>query len=197
MTSETKQFKSPNVGGTLRNPRFIIVHFTAGASLDSSATWLCNPASKASAHLIIGRSGETRQLVPFNRVAWHAGRSEWKGLTGLNSYSIGIELDNWGPLRKNSRGQWTPITSPVVIPNDQVYVGKHKQPGCGFEAWHRYTPEQVSVLQTVCRELVKQFPSVEQILGHSTVSVGRKWDPGAAFQLWDFPFDADKLRESV
>ena len=28
--------------------------------------------------------------------AWHAGVSKWRGRTGLNDYSIGIELDNNG-----------------------------------------------------------------------------------------------------
>lgn len=46
-----------------------------------------------SAHIVIRRSGEAIQCVPFNERAWHAGRSSWKGMTGLNDQSIGIELE--------------------------------------------------------------------------------------------------------
>ena len=47
-----------------------------------------------STHYLIDEKGKITQLVPDDKVAWHAGKSYWKGLTGLNAYSIGIELQN-------------------------------------------------------------------------------------------------------
>lgn len=48
---------------------------------------------RVSAHLLIRRDGEIVQFVPFDRCAWHAGRSRWQGRTKLNDFSIGIELE--------------------------------------------------------------------------------------------------------
>lgn len=48
---------------------------------------------KVSAHLLIRRDGEILQFVPFNRRAWHAGESAFRGIKGCNDYSIGIELE--------------------------------------------------------------------------------------------------------
>lgn len=48
---------------------------------------------QVSAHLLIRRNGELVQFVPFNRRAWHAGESCFRGRTGCNDFSIGIELE--------------------------------------------------------------------------------------------------------
>jgi N-acetylmuramoyl-L-alanine amidase len=90
---------TPNKGGTLK-PRYLIMHYTAGASAKSSVEWLTNRQAKASAHLVIAADGSISQLLPFNVVAWHAGVSSWKELSGLNQHSIGIELDNPGRLTR-------------------------------------------------------------------------------------------------
>ena len=78
--------------------RYLVMHYTAGGSADGAIRTLTDPAVKASAHLVIAADGEITQLVPFDRVAWHAGVSSWQGLTRLNGHSIGIELDNAGML---------------------------------------------------------------------------------------------------
>lgn len=46
-----------------------------------------------SAHLMIGRHGELIQFVPFERRAWHAGDSRFRGRAECNDFSIGIELE--------------------------------------------------------------------------------------------------------
>lgn len=48
---------------------------------------------KVSSHLLIRRDGEIIQYVPFNQRAWHAGASEYCGVTSCNDFSIGIELE--------------------------------------------------------------------------------------------------------
>ena len=48
---------------------------------------------KVSAHLLLGRTGEVVQFVPFGRRAWHAGDSSFRGRTCCNDFSIGIELE--------------------------------------------------------------------------------------------------------
>ena len=48
---------------------------------------------QVSAHLLIKRTGEFIQFVPFTARAWHAGVSCFQGKTGCNDFSIGIELE--------------------------------------------------------------------------------------------------------
>ena len=47
---------------------------------------------KVSSHLFIKRTGEIIQFVPFDKRAWHAGVSKYKGRKNFNDFSIGIEL---------------------------------------------------------------------------------------------------------
>ena len=46
-----------------------------------------------SSHVFIKRTGKIIQFVPFNKVAWHAGKSSYKGRENCNEFSIGIELE--------------------------------------------------------------------------------------------------------
>jgi AmpD protein len=48
---------------------------------------------QVSAHVLIKRNGEVIQFVPFNKRAWHAGVSSYKGKNDCNNFSIGIELE--------------------------------------------------------------------------------------------------------
>ncbi len=48
---------------------------------------------RVSSHVFIRRSGEIIQFVPFNKRAWHAGKSHYKGRSNFNNFSIGIELE--------------------------------------------------------------------------------------------------------
>ncbi len=47
---------------------------------------------RVSSHLFIKRTGEIIQFVPFDKRAWHAGVSKYKGRENFNDFSIGIEL---------------------------------------------------------------------------------------------------------
>ena len=38
---------------------------------------LCNPKSGVSSHFFIKRSGKILNLVPEEKIAWHAGKSKW------------------------------------------------------------------------------------------------------------------------
>jgi N-acetylmuramoyl-L-alanine amidase len=49
-----------------------------------------------SAHYLIDEDGTVTRLVAEDKRAWHAGRSYWRGITDINSASVGIELVNPG-----------------------------------------------------------------------------------------------------
>jgi N-acetylmuramoyl-L-alanine amidase len=115
--------ETPNKGGFLE-PRYLVLHFTAGRSAKQSIDWLCSPQAQASAHLVVGRDGAITQLAPFNVKTWHAGVSHWEGLSGLNSHSIGIEMDNAGRLTKV--GTTYRAWFQAEYPKEEVIRAKHK-----------------------------------------------------------------------
>lgn len=172
---------SPNIGGNVQ-PKYLVMHFTAGRSAQESIAWLANEKAKASAHLVIGRDGRTTQLVPFDRVAWHAGASSWEGLTGLNRYSIGIELDNAGRLVRQGDGWRTWFA--LEIPQTDVIKAVHKFESvmCG---WHAYTPEQIESALRIAALLIETY-KLQDVVGHEDIAPHRKCDPGPAFPMASF-----------
>lgn len=48
---------------------------------------------RVSAHCLVRRDGEVIQFVPFDKRAWHAGKSSFQGREKCNDFSIGIELE--------------------------------------------------------------------------------------------------------
>lgn len=93
---ECVEFKpSPNVGGKKKDYKFLVIHYDASSALQG-LNWMLDDKSDVSAELWIGRDARLVQLVPFNMTAWHAGKSEFRQVEGLNSYAIGIELQNTG-----------------------------------------------------------------------------------------------------
>jgi N-acetylmuramoyl-L-alanine amidase len=173
--------QSPNVGGTYK-PSYLIIHYTAGASKNSSVNWFLNPKAKASAHIVIGMDGSITQMADFNVKTWHAGVSRWFNLIGMNNYAIGIELDNPGKLRKIG-DKWTSYFG-KVYPSSNVIIAKHKHQE--VEAgWHYYTEAQMSSLFELSTLLVEHY-NLKDILGHEDVSPFRKEDPGPAFPLDSF-----------
>jgi len=78
---------SPNQSGTIK-PKYVILHHSSG-SHDGTRSWILNAASKVSYHYLIAADGSLTQFVYDKKRAWHAGRSSWKGVSGLNGHSIG------------------------------------------------------------------------------------------------------------
>jgi N-acetylmuramoyl-L-alanine amidase len=172
------QLDTPNCGGPLQ-PRFLVMHYTAGRSAASSIATLCSPQAKASAHLVLARDGSITQLAPFNVVTWHAGVSQWNGLVGLNRHAIGIEMDNAGRLRRV--GSQYQAWFGVAYPEAEVLLAEHPHGG-GVQPWHTYTPEQIERALELAVLLVSRY-GLEDVLGHEDIARGRKTDPGPAFPL--------------
>ncbi|HIJ83554.1 MAG TPA: N-acetylmuramoyl-L-alanine amidase, partial [Magnetococcales bacterium] len=123
---------SPNHSDGM-SPLYLVLHYTAGSSLDGAVSWLTNPKAKASAHLVIGRGGEVVQLVRFDKKAWHAGVSLWGKLKNMNNFSIGIELVNQGKLVRKG-GKWVDYSDRVVADSDVIEaVHKNERYPAGWQ----------------------------------------------------------------
>ena len=175
--------KSPNQGDHFQGgyPDTIVLHYTAGANSQSAIDTLCNPIREVSAHLVIARGGVTTQLVAFDTIAWHAGKSSWKGRTLLNRFSIGIEIENAGCLEP---------TGDVFVswfgqnyPANEVVRAVHRNQSTPTY-WHTYPPVQLQTVERVCSLLINEYKIID-IVGHEEISPDRKQDPGPAFPLDD------------
>ena len=78
--------------------KFVILHYTGMQSVIESLIRLLDPGSSVSCHYLIDRKGKIIQMVKEDQIAWHAGKSRWKNLIGINKKSIGIEIANKGHL---------------------------------------------------------------------------------------------------
>lgn len=172
---------SPNIGGKVQ-PEYLVMHYTAGRNAKHAVKWLTNRSSKASAHLVIGRDGSITQLVPFDRIAWHAGKSSWEGRVGLNRFSLGIELDNAGKLIQHGT-KWRAWFGDEYDDSEVIEaVHKHENKPSG---WHVFTPEQIEVALEVAWLLVNRYDLLD-VVGHDDISPRRKVDPGPAFPMESF-----------
>jgi N-acetylmuramoyl-L-alanine amidase len=73
----------------------LVLHYTE-LPLKESLDILCDGAHehRVSAHYVLAEDGTLYRLVPEDRVAWHAGRSYWRGRQALNATSVGVEIVN-------------------------------------------------------------------------------------------------------
>lgn len=89
---------SPNFGERRIDgaPDLIVLHYTGMATGEAAEDWLCNTESEVSSHYLVHEDGRIIQMVAESKRAWHAGKSFWKGVTDINSASVGIEIANGG-----------------------------------------------------------------------------------------------------
>ena len=79
---------SPNFSKKKRKAaeiKFVIIHYTGMQSEIESIIRLKSKKYKVSSHYIINRKGEVTQLVKDLHIAWHAGKSKWKGFKDLKT----------------------------------------------------------------------------------------------------------------
>jgi N-acetylmuramoyl-L-alanine amidase len=89
---------SPNFGerrGT-PTPDMIVLHYTGMESGQGAEDWLADERSQVSSHYLVHEDGAVVQLVREADRAWHAGVSSWRGMSDINSCSVGIEIVNPG-----------------------------------------------------------------------------------------------------
>jgi len=180
--------KSPNHSGEYKAGQLdtVIIHYTASPSAKSAIRTLTNPRVKASAHIVIARDGTITQLVPFNIVAWHAGRSSLGGRTGFNKYSIGIEMDNAGYLSK-SGNVYRSVYGSTYAPEDVVEAVHRNQTKTKY--WLAYTEAQIERAFELVQLLIEKY-GIKHIYGHEEIAPKRKTDPGPAFPL-------DRMRQKL
>ncbi len=104
---------------------------------------------QVSAHLLIKRDGACVQYVPFDKRAWHAGKSSYQGRENCNDFSIGIELEGAEDIAYSPE-QYTQLAEVIntllaTYPNlsrqritghSDIAPGRKTDPGSAFD-WPR------------------------------------------------------------
>jgi N-acetylmuramoyl-L-alanine amidase len=138
----------------------LVLHYTDMPSAGEALQRLCDPRAEVSAHYLIDEDGTVYRLVDEARRAWHAGRSRWRGIDGINAVSIGIELQNPGhshgyqpfpmaqmtALADLARGILSrhPIPPRNVIAHSDIAPERKLDPGELFD-WHWLAAEGVGL----------------------------------------------------
>jgi AmpD protein len=110
---------------------------------------ICTAA--VSAHVLIARDGALTQYVPFHRRAWHAGRSEYRGRTACNDFSVGIELEGTDDLAYEDaqyralaelvaalRHAYPSLATADIVGHSDIAPGRKTDPGSKFD-WAELT----------------------------------------------------------
>ena len=105
---------------------------------------------KVSSHLLIERDGSLVQFVPFNKKAWHAGVSSFKGRENCNEFSIGIELEGTDDnaytedqycalidITKELMLVFQDIKKENIVGHSDIAPDRKTDPGKAFN-WHYY-----------------------------------------------------------
>lgn len=188
-----------------RNIDTIVIHYTAGPSLES-AQYEFESTTK-SIHYIIDKDGTVSTGVDENTIAGHSGcgvrprchsNDELPDAEkypdtdknccrrGINDRSIGIELVNLGNMCGDETNKRL-----CDFGNRETCKMICEDAGKGIEikgiVWESYTDEQIESLSTLVSGIVSRHEipiDREHIIGHNEVDPGRKLDPGPAF-YWD------------
>jgi N-acetylmuramoyl-L-alanine amidase len=171
---------TPNQGGRL-DPTLIVLHDTAGRLVKgSSVAWFADPKAKASAHIVVERDGSVTQVVSFDRVAWHAGSSSWRGRSNCNAFAVGIEIVNPGKLTGTPAGA-TAWFGESFGPESGIV--RASTPAHGDGCWMPYTEAQLRTVEQLVGALGREYP-IGEVVAHHDISPGRKVD---TTPLMDWP----------
>ena len=124
--------------------------FTGTLPADAHPYFRQIAGQRVSAHALIRRDGQIVQYVPFAERAWHAGQSAYRGRSGCNDFSIGVELEGTDDT-PYSEAQYAalaaltaallaayPSLSPQAIAgHSDVSPGRKTDPGPSFD-WARF-----------------------------------------------------------
>jgi len=101
---------------------------------------------KVSANLLINSEGDVTQYVPFDRKAWHAGKSVFNVVDNCSDYSIGIELEgtdfeDFTELQYESlvdvvkalQREYPSLSSDRIVGHSDIAPGRKTDPGPCFK----------------------------------------------------------------
>ena len=176
-------------GKTIKDTLFI--HHTAGRGnpFKTVKNWNTDKRGRIATQYCIGRTslkgdetnnGVVVETFPDEYFAWHLGKV---GSKRMHTHSIGIELNNWGWLKKMGNKYYTYVN--IEVPESQVYdLGEKFK---GYRYYQKYTKEQIESLRLLIIEIKRRHPKIDLEKGL------KEWvtieDPITAFSFKDDAFN--------
>lgn len=164
-------------------PRGAVIHYTAGRpvmSEDDAKAQLEEMAGKGYGAYLVGDDGRiyAPKVMGMQEVAYHAGQSQWRGVSDLNRICMGIEVSCAGRL-EDSRTWWGD-----VVPSQSIRVVKDEENRVVGQYMAFTSDQEESLLSTLLWH-VKYNPEfdIEWVVGHDEISPGRKQDPGGSLSV--------------
>ena len=111
---------SPNFDERDQPISMLVLHYTGMQDAASAIARLREPEAKVSCHYLVAEDGQVLRMVPEEKRAWHAGKSYWRGIHGVNACSIGIEIVNPGhefgyrPFPEEQMDALVPLVADIV-----------------------------------------------------------------------------------
>lgn len=173
--------------GSVITPKRLVLHYTAGSSLKGAIDAL--EARELSYNVLIDKDGSLHQARALNRRSLHAGRSNFKAVSGLengaslNTSSISISFVNLGFHEHFSGGFWWytrkngELRPPKVKDVEANKLAPIYSPG-NVMHWEPYTDAQISTCEELIEAIMTEYPGIEEIVGHDDISIFGKFDPG-------------------
>ncbi|MEO5586628.1 MAG: N-acetylmuramoyl-L-alanine amidase [Novosphingobium sp.] len=121
-----REAPSPNWDERMLPVTMVVLHYTGMQSAGEALERMCDAKAKVSAHYMIDEDGTVTRMVSEEKRAWHAGKSYWRGITDVNSASVGIELVN--PGHEWGYRPFTEAQMEALVPLLAAIVQRHKIP---------------------------------------------------------------------
>jgi N-acetylmuramoyl-L-alanine amidase len=118
----------------------LVMHYTGMQSAAAALAQLCDPVKKLSSHYVVDEDGTTYALVGEEYRAWHAGVSYWRGMTGLNDMSVGIEIVN--PGHEYGYRPFPLVQMKAVLKLSLGIIGRHGIPARNVVAHSDIAPDR-------------------------------------------------------
>jgi N-acetyl-anhydromuramyl-L-alanine amidase AmpD len=111
-----QKIRTPNVSAKPIKPEAIVLHHSGG-SYAGGVSWIRNPKSRVSYHVLVAQDGRRTVFAEPTQRTWHAGKSEWRGRKDLNSWSIGASFagDTYAePLTEQAMASMVEYLLPLI-----------------------------------------------------------------------------------
>ena len=163
-------------------------------------------ANRVSAHYVLAEDGTVYRLVSEDRIAWHAGRSHWRGREALNGTSIGIEIVNLhGDRHDYPDGQIAALIElcvditnrhPAIVPRNvvghsDIAPRRKVDPGLRFP-WARLAASGIGLWPRPGAPV--RWPATSRHLAALRLSACHRCDDGRRHRLLPAPLSARQDR---
>lgn len=145
----------------------IVIHYTQETE-EKTLKLFNSPEANVSAHFVVTEES-IYQLAELNQRAWHAGKSFWRGRSGLNDTSVGIELVYEVDCHRLENTGTPTQTMTCLYPD--------------------YPPKLIENLIKVLDKIYQTYPDIQPVnlVAHQDIAPTRKSDPGPKFP-WQYVY---------